>query len=212
MGAYIGGVYHEHGEADVASWRADMERLREDEEAGHARIERALGRVQNVHSPTCGAVHVEPRISALPVADSRAPSREKERMTAPQLLPLAEAASVLRVPATWLRVETRSGRLPSVRCGSRTLVHVPTIARKLLARARLDAPGDPAGLVDILPERSAARDSWTLDRMAETAARLGDEGRCLTLLHPWTLDPCPCCAAGLLSEIRDLLRSTGRDC
>lgn len=52
------------------------------------------------------------------------------------LLPLAAAARSLRVPRSWLQQETRAGRLPSLICGSRTLVHVPTIARILLGRAK----------------------------------------------------------------------------
>lgn len=59
----------------------------------------------------------------------------------------------------------------------------------------LDLPGSPADCVDLLPERSAARDAWTLDRLAE-------------LLHsdtrPWGLE--------LEREAIELIRSTGRTC
>jgi hypothetical protein len=53
-----------------------------------------------------------------------------------ELSPLRVAARELRVPARWLLEETRAGRFPSVKCGSRTLVHTPTIRRALLDAAR----------------------------------------------------------------------------
>ena len=52
------------------------------------------------------------------------------------------------------------------------------------------------GCVDILPERSAARDSWTLDRIAEFLADSNEE------LYAWGHIP--------YDQLRELLRSTGR--
>jgi hypothetical protein len=53
-----------------------------------------------------------------------------------ELSPLRAAARALHVTAAWLLEETRAGRFPSVKCGTRTLVHIPTIRRALLDRAR----------------------------------------------------------------------------
>ena len=51
-------------------------------------------------------------------------------------LPVNEAASLLRVPARWLRDEVGAGRLPALQAGRSFLVHVPTVANLLAERAK----------------------------------------------------------------------------
>lgn len=51
-------------------------------------------------------------------------------------LPLNQAARCLCVPASWLRREIEEGRLPALRAGRATLVHVPTAASLLAERAK----------------------------------------------------------------------------
>ena len=53
-------------------------------------------------------------------------------------LPLNKAARCLRVPARWLRDEVESGRLPGLQAGRTILVHVPTVAQRLVERAKGD--------------------------------------------------------------------------
>lgn len=54
-------------------------------------------------------------------------------------------------------------------------------------------PSGPAQSADILPERSAARDSWTLDAIAQI---LRDQNE----------------PADSMPDVRELIRSTGRTC
>lgn len=54
----------------------------------------------------------------------------------PDPLPLNSAARFLRVPARWLRDEIEAGRIPALIAGRSVLVHVPTAARILAARAK----------------------------------------------------------------------------
>lgn len=51
-------------------------------------------------------------------------------------LPLNKAARCLRIPARWLRDEVDAGRLPGLKAGGTILIHVPTVARKLVQRAK----------------------------------------------------------------------------
>ena len=44
-------------------------------------------------------------------------------------------ARLLRVPATWILAETKSGRLPHLRAGKRLLFDVEAVERELLRRA-----------------------------------------------------------------------------
>jgi excisionase family DNA binding protein len=53
-----------------------------------------------------------------------------------EAVPLSVAARYLRVPARWLRDEIEAGELPALRAGRAVLVHVPTIAALLSARAK----------------------------------------------------------------------------
>ena len=53
-----------------------------------------------------------------------------------ELLPLNLAARCLRVPMQWLSGEIEAGRLPALRAGRATLVHVPTLAPLLAERAK----------------------------------------------------------------------------
>ncbi len=53
-------------------------------------------------------------------------------------MPLNIAARCLRVSARWLRHEIWAGRLPALVAENKVLVHVPTVARLLAKRARLD--------------------------------------------------------------------------
>ena len=55
-----------------------------------------------------------------------------------EAVPLNIAARCLRVPAGWLRDEIDGGRLPGLRAGRVTLVHVGTVADLLSERARRD--------------------------------------------------------------------------
>ncbi len=62
-----------------------------------------------------------------------------------QPLPLNIAARYLRVSARWLRHEIWCGRLPALVADNAVLVHVPTVARLLAKRARLETQiGDEA--------------------------------------------------------------------
>lgn len=56
-------------------------------------------------------------------------------------LPLKLAARCLRVPPTWLRDEVAAGRLPGLAAGRTLLIHVPTVARLLGARAKSEKGG-----------------------------------------------------------------------
>jgi len=53
--------------------------------------------------------------------------------------PLQIAARYLQVPARWLRDEIEAGRLPALRAGNRLLVHIPSVARQLAERAKVEA-------------------------------------------------------------------------
>jgi hypothetical protein len=57
------------------------------------------------------------------------------------LVPLTQAARRLRVPTQWLRVEAESGRIPHLSAGGRLLVHMPTVQRVLIERARVGFDG-----------------------------------------------------------------------
>lgn len=59
-------------------------------------------------------------------------------------LPLHLAARHLRVPARWLRDEIEAGRLPALRAGRVTLIHVPTVAAVLAERAKAERTADQA--------------------------------------------------------------------
>lgn len=48
---------------------------------------------------------------------------------------VGRAARALGVPAHWLRAEIEAGRLPGLRAGRTIIVHVPTIAKRIAARA-----------------------------------------------------------------------------
>lgn len=53
-----------------------------------------------------------------------------------ETVPVNEAARYFRVPVAWLREEVETGRLPGLRAGRATLVHIPTVAEKLAERAK----------------------------------------------------------------------------
>ncbi len=53
-----------------------------------------------------------------------------------ETLPLSPAAKSLRVPVGWLRAEVEAGRLPALIAGRSILIHVPTVAELLKARAK----------------------------------------------------------------------------
>lgn len=53
-----------------------------------------------------------------------------------EALPLSKATHCLRVPPSWLRGEIESKRLPGLKAGRVTLVHVPTVAALLTDRAK----------------------------------------------------------------------------
>jgi excisionase family DNA binding protein len=63
------------------------------------------------------------------------------------LLPLAELAKLLRVPASWLRDEAIAGRLPHLRAGSAILFDFDRVERLLIKRAR-QIPHAPKGGCD----------------------------------------------------------------
>jgi excisionase family DNA binding protein len=65
-------------------------------------------------------------------------------MDAPRLLHLAALARRLGVPATWLRKEADSGRLPCVKAGTQRLFDADAIERLLLERARRDPTEEEA--------------------------------------------------------------------
>ena len=52
------------------------------------------------------------------------------------LVLLQNGARELRVPIAWLREEVEAGRVPSLRAGRRLLIHLPTVRRLLVERAK----------------------------------------------------------------------------
>lgn len=51
-------------------------------------------------------------------------------------VPVSQAARYFRVPVGWLRGEVEAGRLPGLRAGRATLVHLPTVGKLLADRAK----------------------------------------------------------------------------
>jgi hypothetical protein len=54
----------------------------------------------------------------------------------PTLVPLGPAARILRVPQKWLREQALAGDIPHLRAGRAILIHVPTVAKLLVDRAK----------------------------------------------------------------------------
>lgn len=51
------------------------------------------------------------------------------------LMPVGQAARLLRLPAAWLRERVERGELPGLVAGNRPLVHLPTIEAILVEQA-----------------------------------------------------------------------------
>jgi hypothetical protein len=64
-------------------------------------------------------------------------------MNESDLITLAQLASHLRVPASWLRAEADAGRLPHVRAGHQRLFNLPSVLSLLADRAARERGGGP---------------------------------------------------------------------
>lgn len=183
---FPGERFDEHA-SDLDAWRADQERLKAAEDAAHGRIDRALGDLGQARALAAAmdlcfqAASKRPYRSVLDAPGDPAP------LDVGELHARAGGDLCTEDPATGLC---------SACCAS--LETCPTCHGRGYHRDTCDHPDgwhDPMPDVkgtDILPERSAARDSWTLDRMAEVMRE-----------PEWSPDT--------LDELAELLRSTGRE-